>query len=96
MLLSMRDHLAQPDYADDVLALALRPTLPSPADAAGLLRARGILGTELAAALGVTPQTVSNWLCGRSTPTGRNRDRYASALRLIQAGGLELVRGESE
>ena len=71
--------------ASDILALATRPSPPTPDEAREILKARGILVREFADALGVHPVTVYNWLAGRQEPTGMNRDRYATALALIVA-----------
>ncbi|AKN74994.1 transcriptional regulator [Streptomyces sp. PBH53] len=60
--------------------LAEEPQLPPPAERARLREAAGITQARMAAALGVTEQTVKNWENGRSEPKGARLEAYQHLL----------------
>lgn len=62
---------------------AARP-LPHPDQRAHLRRALGIKQLDVAAAVGVSTQTVWAWENGRSKPRGEHRQRYAELLAAMQ------------
>jgi len=71
--------------AENILHLVERqaPSLPTPEDARSLLRRRGILVREVAAALDVHPVTVSKWLAGTQHSTGSRAEAYATLLQIL-------------
>ncbi|MGW4108899.1 helix-turn-helix domain-containing protein, partial [Streptomyces sp. NPDC004976] len=54
--------------------------LPPPGERRRLREAGALTRTQLAARVGVRPETVRSWESGRSTPRGRNREAYAKLL----------------
>jgi transcriptional regulator with XRE-family HTH domain len=66
--------------ATAIRKLAERPRLPDPADARRACESRGVLVSELAAALDVHPVTASKWLNGRQRPTGKRARAYAELI----------------
>lgn len=54
--------------------------LPPPKERRRLREAGALTRAQLAARVGVRPETVRSWESGRSTPRGRNREAYATLL----------------
>ncbi|MEU3199153.1 helix-turn-helix domain-containing protein [Streptomyces sp. NPDC006996] len=54
--------------------------LPPPGERRRLREAGALTRAQLAARVGVRPETVRSWESGRSTPRGRNREAYAKLL----------------
>jgi transcriptional regulator with XRE-family HTH domain len=63
--------------------LRVRLDLQNPAQRRALREAAGLTQQELADAIGVTRNAISNYELGIRTPQGAVRDRYAEALRTL-------------
>lgn len=64
--------------------LLLHRDLPAPAERRAIRRAAGLSQGELAQAIGVTRQAISNWESGIRTPKGEFLVRYVSAIRTLR------------
>lgn len=77
-----------PVTADSALALvraARGVSLPPPDERRSTRHAFGVSTADLAAALGVTAQTVRNYESGRREPRGPHRELYAAVLASMRA-----------
>jgi transcriptional regulator with XRE-family HTH domain len=64
----------------DLLELTRRPPIPGANEIRETCARRGIQHKELAAAIGVHPVTLANWLRGHRRPTGEPARRLAVAI----------------
>jgi len=62
----------------------LHRDLPTPEERRAIRRAAGLSQGELAQAIGVTRQAVSNWESGIRTPKGACLERYVTAIRTLR------------
>lgn len=68
--------------------LALRRQLPPPRSCRAIRELSGVSTADVATALGVTRQTVSNWETGKRAPRGPHLEGYLELLELLRSGGL--------
>ncbi|MER7927028.1 helix-turn-helix transcriptional regulator [Streptomyces sp. NPDC096057] len=64
--------------------LRIRRELPSPEECRALRIASGITQGELATAIGVTRQAVTQYESGTRRPQGRTLDAYAEAIQTLR------------
>ena len=64
--------------------LHIRRELPTPAECRALRISSGLTQEELAAAIGVTRQAVTQWETGARSPRGRLLDAYAEAIATLR------------
>ncbi|MEU0253274.1 helix-turn-helix transcriptional regulator [Streptomyces sp. NPDC006184] len=65
--------------------LLLRQDLPAPEERRAIRQAAGLSQGELAEAIGVTRQAISNWESGARTPKGSHLERYVTAIRTLRS-----------
>jgi DNA-binding transcriptional regulator YiaG len=64
--------------------LLLHRDLPAPEERRAIRQAAGLSQGELAQAIGVTRQAISNWESGVRTPQGTFLERYVTAIRTLR------------
>jgi len=64
-------------------AASIRRRLPTPRMRRAIRESSGLSGAELARALKVVPQTVSNWERGSRTPRGEMLEAYVAVLEAL-------------
>lgn len=68
--------------------VALNRQLPPPRSCRAIRELSGVSTGDVANALGVTRQTISNWENGKRSPRGPHLEGYLELLDLLRAGGL--------
>lgn len=71
-----RQHLAQ--------KLTLRRRLPSPQVCRAVREMAGVTTSDVAQAVGVSRQTISNWETGKRSPRGQHLEAYLEILELLR------------
>ncbi|MEW2272188.1 helix-turn-helix transcriptional regulator [Streptomyces griseofuscus] len=64
--------------------MLLHQDLPAPEERRAIRQAAGLSQGELAEAIGVTRQAISNWESGVRTPNGPHLERYVTAIRALR------------
>ncbi|MEU6279472.1 helix-turn-helix transcriptional regulator [Streptomyces sp. NPDC047028] len=68
--------------------VALQRQLPPPKSCRAIRELSGVSTEDVANALGVTRQTISNWENGKRSPRGLHLEGYLELLDLLRGGGL--------